>query len=75
MEIAKKAIVSCELVEGRMKTEIKGGLEDILSLTTYLLVNAATCAAKAGVIGLDEPKEIIAAMYGAAIDALKEQKE
>lgn len=42
MEIAKKALVSCELAGGRMKTEIKGGLEDVLSLTTYLLVSAAT---------------------------------
>lgn len=74
MQIAKKALVSCELAGGRMKTEIKGGLEDVLSLTTYLLVSAATSTTKAGIIGLDEPKEIITAVCEAAIDALKEQE-
>lgn len=75
MEIVKRTLVSCELTEGRMRTQVSGNLEDVLSLTTCLMASTATSTAKAGVIGLDSPEEIINAMCEAAIDVLKEQED
>lgn len=73
MVISKKAFVSCELAGEIMRTEIKGNLENILSLATCLMVSVATKTAEAGVIGLDNPKEIITAMCEAATEALDDK--
>lgn len=70
MGSSTKAFVSCELAGEIMRTEVKGDLENILSLATYLMVSVATNTAEAGIIGLDNPKEIIVAMCEAATEAL-----
>jgi len=72
MEKAKKAFVSCELVDGKSKTEAMGNLDDVMSLTVYLLGAVASSITNAGITDFDDSRKIIMAICFTAIESLDE---